>query len=143
MTVPPPVANALAAAILNDYWGIAVRNACFCAHPYVREMLKPELWEIDTEVDVETPEGLAALERRHGMVRASPGLYTTQEDLDILKEAIATMLRSPEQFKSAYVLHPDGSYTHRTAHRDAIALFDPARELSKHIAAATRSTDRR
>ena len=26
-------------AILNDYFNIAVRNECFCAHPYVEKML--------------------------------------------------------------------------------------------------------
>ena len=28
------------AAILNDYFNIAVRNECFCAHPYVEKMLE-------------------------------------------------------------------------------------------------------
>lgn len=135
--------HALAAAILNDYWGIAVRNACFCAHPYVREMLKPEFWTIDEELDIETPEGLAALERRQGMVRASLGLYTTQDDLDALKEAIAAMLREPDRFKSAYALQPDGSYVHRTMHHPAAALFDPVRELTRHIEAAVRPSSRR
>ncbi len=31
--------HGLVAAILNDYYNIAVRNECFCAHPYVRAML--------------------------------------------------------------------------------------------------------
>ena len=31
--------HGLVAAILNDYFNIAVRNECFCAHPYVEKML--------------------------------------------------------------------------------------------------------
>ncbi|MCP4710830.1 MAG: aminotransferase class V-fold PLP-dependent enzyme, partial [Planctomycetes bacterium] len=31
--------HGLVAAALNDYYGIAVRNECFCAHPYVKEMI--------------------------------------------------------------------------------------------------------
>ena len=41
--------HGLTAAALNDYHNIQVRNGCFCAHPYVREMVKRELWEIDIE----------------------------------------------------------------------------------------------
>lgn len=128
--------HALVAAALNDYWGIAVRNACFCAHPYVREMLKPELWDLDDEFDTETPSGLAALERRQGMVRASLGLYTTQEDLDVLKQAITAILADPARFQAAYALGADGSYTHRTSHPSARTLFDPEAELGAHLDAA-------
>ena len=78
--------HALAAAALNDYFGIAVRNACFCAHPYVREMLKRELW--NSEFDVEQGAGLAALEMQMGMVRASFGLYTTADDVETLLAGI-------------------------------------------------------
>ena len=38
--------HGLTAAALNDYHNIQVRNGCFCAHPYVREMVKRELWEM-------------------------------------------------------------------------------------------------
>lgn len=127
--------HALVAAILNDYWGIAVRNACFCAHPYVREMLKPDLWNIDEEFDTETAQGLAALERRQGMVRASLGLYTTQDDLDALKAAILAIVHSPQQYRAAYDLAPDGNYVHRYAHPSAQALFDPSQELTRQLEA--------
>lgn len=127
--------HALVAAALNDYWGIAVRNACFCAHPYVREMLKPELWELDGEIDMETAAGLAALERRQGMVRASLGLYTTTEDLDLLKQAIDALLAEPGRYQSAYTLNADGTYTHRQHNPSGQSLFDPVRELDARLAA--------
>ncbi|MDH5356936.1 MAG: aminotransferase class V-fold PLP-dependent enzyme, partial [Gammaproteobacteria bacterium] len=41
--------HGLTAAALNDYHNIQVRNGCFCAHPYVREMLKRELWDMDLD----------------------------------------------------------------------------------------------
>ena len=127
--------HALVAAALNDYWGIAVRNACFCAHPYVREMLKPELWELDTEFDTETVSGMAALKRRSGMVRASLALYTTEGDLDTLKNAIRTLTADHARFIASYELAGDGNYVHRDFRRSAQDLFDPQDELSKHLAA--------
>lgn len=129
--------HALVAAALNDYWGIAVRNACFCAHPYVREMLKPELWDLDTEFDTETAAGLAAVKRRSGMVRASLGLYTTTDDLDAFKHALQTIAAAPERLRSAYDLTADGNYVHRRSNPGARELFDPERELSRHLAALT------
>ncbi|MEI2619576.1 MAG: hypothetical protein V9G09_02415 [Candidatus Nanopelagicales bacterium] len=62
--------------MLNDYHNVAVRNGCFCAHPYVRELLKPELWALDLDPDAD--DAAAALEPWQGMVRASLGLYTTR-----------------------------------------------------------------
>lgn len=132
--------HALVAAALNDYWGIAVRNACFCAHPYVREMLKPELWEIDAEVDTATAAGLAALDRRRGMVRASLGLYTAQADIDALEAAVAALLADPQRFKDAYVLDAQGGYAHRSAHANTRSLFDPQRELTRHLDAVVAAT---
>lgn len=128
--------HALVAAMLNDYWGIAVRNACFCAHPYVREMLKPELWQIDTEFDTDTPAGLAALKRRQGMVRASIGLYTTQEDLDTLETAIDSILRDPDRYTRNYRFDELGNYEHTSSHPSAQALFDPEAELTRQLAHA-------
>ena len=31
--------HGLVSAILNDYFNLAVRNECFCAHPYVKELI--------------------------------------------------------------------------------------------------------
>lgn len=127
--------HALVAAALNDHWGIAVRNACFCAHPYVREMLKPELWELDGEIDPETAAGQAALARRQGMVRASLGLYTTEDDLAVLLAAIDALREAPERYRVQYDLHADGSYVHRALRAPAATLFDPGQVLSERLAA--------
>jgi selenocysteine lyase/cysteine desulfurase len=125
--------HALVAAALNDYWAIAVRNACFCAHPYVREMLKPELWASDSELDPASLDGLVALKLRQGMVRASIGLYTTADDLDRLREAIDALLADPQRYRNAYVRNEDYTYTLRHAAASAEGLFDPRAELSARI----------
>lgn len=132
--------HALVAAALNDYWGIAVRNACFCAHPYVREMLTPELWELGAEIDIETPAGLAAIDRRRGMVRASLALHTTEADLERLKEGITALLVEPQRFRDAYALDAEGTYVHRELAPDTAPLFDPEQELARQLDAILATT---
>jgi len=128
--------HALVAAALNDYFGVAVRNACFCAHPYVREMLKPELW--NSELDVEQEAGLAALEMHMGMVRASFGLYTTPDDVKALLAGIDALCADEQGFGDRYQRGADGVPRHRAFCAPAEALFDPARELARAIAGSGR-----
>jgi cysteine desulfurase/selenocysteine lyase len=73
-----------ASAILNDNYGIATRNGCFCAHPYLVHLLHC------TDVD----EIFARAERGErtempGAVRATIGIYNNREDLDKLLGAVA------------------------------------------------------
>jgi selenocysteine lyase/cysteine desulfurase len=126
--------HGLVAAALNDYFGVAVRNDCFCAHPYVREMLKPELWAID--LGAETPEILAEMEQRKGMVRASFGLYTTGADLKALLRGIDALCADMEGFRQRYERGPDDTYRHRQFSASAESLFDPRRELARALEAA-------
>ncbi len=75
------VPHAKVAAILSVEGGIGVRNGCFCAHPYVKRLLK--LSEEDSErLTKEMLDG----DRSHlpGMVRASFGCYNNREDVDRL-----------------------------------------------------------
>ena len=75
------VPHAKVAAILSVEGGIGVRNGCFCAHPYVKRLLK--LSEEDSErLTKEMLDG----DRTHlpGMVRASFGCYNNREDVDRL-----------------------------------------------------------
>ena len=126
--------HALVAAVLNDYFGVAVRNACFCAHPYVREMLKPELWEAGEDLDVDSASGLVALELRKGMVRASLGLYTVQEDIDALLAGIDALRADPDGYRARYERVDEDSYRHRSFAVPARALFDPGEELRRRLA---------
>lgn len=121
--------HGLTAAALNDYHNIQVRNGCFCAHPYTRELLRRELWEVD--IDPDAPDALAAVERKRGMARASFGLHTTQDDLDALVAAISDLIKNRDTILDAY--HPVGknSYQHRHFKPPAEALFDPLRTIAQ------------
>jgi selenocysteine lyase/cysteine desulfurase len=73
------------AAILGHEWGIGVRNGCFCAHPYIRELLGIPASEI-----LRVARDAAQGRRRElpGMVRASLGCYNTGDEVDYLAEAL-------------------------------------------------------
>ncbi|MCG8542649.1 MAG: aminotransferase class V-fold PLP-dependent enzyme, partial [Alphaproteobacteria bacterium] len=55
--------HGLTGAVLNDYFNIAVRNECFCAHPYVREMITEALSDEDLDLSNEELEALVDLQR--------------------------------------------------------------------------------
>jgi selenocysteine lyase/cysteine desulfurase len=115
--------HGLVAAVLNDYYNVAVRNGCFCAHPYVRELLKPELWAL--EIDPDTGDAEALIRPWRGMVRASLGLYTTDEDIEALLAGIGELLARPDHYRALYLAGADGNFHHRTFSAPAEALFDP------------------
>lgn len=124
--------HGLVAAVLNDYHNVAVRNGCFCAHPYVRELLKPELWALDLDPDAE--EATALLKRRQGMVRASLGLYTTDEAIEALLTGIRDLLARPDYYCTLYQADADGNFHHRAFHAPAESLFDPEAMLDRALA---------
>jgi cysteine desulfurase / selenocysteine lyase len=90
--------HALVAAILGAEGGIGVRNGCFCAHPYVKELLR-----LSPEEDrILTAEVLGGDKSRlPGMVRASLGCYNTEEDIDALVEMLERVTRG--EYKGKYV----------------------------------------
>ena len=104
--------HAFTAAVLNDYFNIAVRNECFCAHPYVREMVALSLEEIAGELSNAELEQLAELHR--GMVRSSFGIYNTRKDVDTLVAALRWIVSHRDDLLPLYEEQPDGSYRHRT-----------------------------
>ena len=73
------------AAILGYEYAIAVRNGCFCAHPYVKRLAG-----VDDEADSRMWLKVAGGDNSDlpGFVRASAGCYTKQEDLDALAESL-------------------------------------------------------
>jgi selenocysteine lyase/cysteine desulfurase len=119
--------HGLTAAALNDYYNIEVRNGCFCAHPYVREILKPELWALD--IDPDAPNSEADVERKRGMARASFGIYTTEADVLALAEAVADLVARKDEILSLY--EPEGSngYRHTKFAPDKATLFNPETSL--------------
>ena len=109
--------HGLFAAILNDYFAIAVRNECFCAHPYVSHLLKEQLWELDlSDVDEDKQESYINLKR--GMVRASVSLYTKESDIDFLVDSIKSIIKNLDYYHDQYDAHSNGSYTHKTFNLD-------------------------
>ena len=77
---PECVANELARRA-----GIAVRHAAFCAHPYVRRLERQD-WLGDS------------CRPPAGMVRASFGVYTTEEDVDLLVSTVREIAESRQIF---------------------------------------------
>ena len=73
------------AAVLGYEFGIGVRNGCFCAHPYILQLLQVP----DDQVHSVRDE-IVSGDRREvpGLVRISFGLYNTRADIDAFIEAI-------------------------------------------------------
>ena len=82
------VHHALVAARLSAEHGIGVRHGCFCAHPYLLRLLQLG----DDEVQRFRREVLVG-DRRDipGAVRASAGINTTADDVDLLLSAVASI----------------------------------------------------
>jgi len=87
------------AAALGHEWGIGVRNGCFCAQPYVRELLGVSDDEMRTIVGKLAAGDHATVP---GMVRISFGVYNTADEVDYAVEAIAQLLA--EGPRAHYVL---------------------------------------
>lgn len=104
--------HGLLAAILNDYYGLAVRNECFCAHPYVSDMLKETLWALNID-DIEESQLQAYINRKRGMVRVSLSLYNTAEDVAYLLDCLATIASTVSEYNDLYEPLEDGSYVHK------------------------------
>lgn len=122
----------LVAAALNDYHNVAVRNGCFCAHPYVRELLKPELWVLDIDPDAADAE--AQIQPWRGMVRASLGLYSTEDDIDALLTGVRDVLDQAEYYRTQYLVDRAGHFHHRTFDPPGETLFDPEAALEQALA---------
>jgi selenocysteine lyase/cysteine desulfurase len=115
--------HGLVTAALNDYFGIAVRNECFCAQPFVRELLGR------TGTGGEAGEEDCAPTSQPGMVRVSFGLYNTKDDVDAAAEALADIAARPDEYRANYrpLLRGSGDWVHREFEyppEDAFSLED-------------------
>lgn len=113
--------HGLTARILGDHFNIELRSGCFCAEPYVRRLLKPEVLELD--IDPDAPDVKARITRRLGLVRASLGLHNTEADVDALAAAVAAVAADREGYRAAYreVGETDYEYTSPVAPRPGLA----------------------
>ena len=105
--------HGLLAAILSDYYSIAVRNDCFCAHPYVSSMLKESLWQIDLS-DIPAEQHQNYINRKRGMVRISLALYNTSDDIDKVITALSEISENIAEYRGQYHALDDGSYRHKS-----------------------------
>lgn len=74
------------AEILSSAWGIAVRNGCFCAQPYIQKLLK--ISSEDMKKYFEDPSL-----PRPGMVRLSFGMYNDKNEIDRFLYAVEDMIK--------------------------------------------------
>ncbi len=121
--------HALTAALLNDYFNIAVRNECFCAHPYVREMITLSLTEED--LSDEELEELADLHQ--GMVRASFGIYNTEADVNALAAALERICAEKDSFQKRYRRLPNGDYVHESFAFHPDEVFSVAKAVDESL----------
>lgn len=117
--------HGLVTAILNDYFGIAVRNECFCAQPFVRQLLG--ISDAAGMAPDSCMEPVCTAEDQPGMVRVSFGLYNTRADVDAVVSALTRIAAEPETYAAHYVPVLDGSgdwrhTTFRFAPEEAFAL---------------------
>ena len=88
----------LVAAILSSEGGIAVRNGCFCAHPYLFQLL-----EMTEEQSKSYRSQILSSKKANlpGLVRVSFGCYNTESEVDWLVEMLERILRG--QYKGRYI----------------------------------------
>ena len=97
--------HGLIAAILGYEHGVAVRNGCFCAHPYIAHLLR--LSPADSAVWVEQ----ATNDDKRGapgMVRISFGCYNTAHDVDVAVNGLEQIVAG--ELAADYRADVDGSF---------------------------------
>src|SRR5467141_797876 len=98
--------HGLVAAALSHEWGVAVRNGCFCANPYVFHLLHM------TKEAVDVVEGEVAADHRMalpGAVRASLAPYNDDDEVDRFVQAVRQVARG--NLKASYEQSIDGTFS--------------------------------
>lgn len=123
--------HGLVAAVLNDYFNIAVRNECFCAHPYVKELILDDMLDAITDIPEKEIESIYKL--LAGMVRASFGLYNKPEDVDALINALQEIVFRKEEFVALYHVDENGNYIHNTFRMEIENHYSVSEFVSKYL----------
>ena len=92
-------------------FNIAVRNECFCAHPYVEKML-----ELTHKIQINKARA-KELSNWHtepwmGMVRVSFGIYNTESDVDHFIHALKDIITKQDEYAKCYNINDNGDYEH-------------------------------
>lgn len=88
----------LVAEILSSETGIAVRNGCFCAQPYIQRLLKISKQEIASYLKYPKAP-------KPGMVRLSFGLYNELSEIEILNRALIQISRNKRKYLQKYSIN--------------------------------------
>ncbi|QGU94851.1 aminotransferase class V-fold PLP-dependent enzyme [Clostridium bovifaecis] len=92
----------IVAKILSYEGGIAVRNGCFCAQPYVQKLLKMSKKEVEERVKTGSHEP--------GMVRISFGIYNTKREIDVLISLLRKIVSDRKGYIQKYKPLKDNIY---------------------------------
>jgi cysteine desulfurase/selenocysteine lyase len=92
--------HAVTAAILSYEGAIAVRNGCFCAHPYMQRLLRITDREATASRDL-IRRGIRS--RVPGMVRISFGIYNTRQEIDRFFDMIDLIIE--REYKGKYIVN--------------------------------------
>jgi len=97
------VPHGLVAAVLGWERAVGVRSGCFCAHPFVKHLLG-----LTAEEQVQLTQATITGHREElpGLVRASLGLYNTEEDVDLLLEGVRAIAAEPDAAATRYRFSP-------------------------------------
>lgn len=114
--------HSIVSAALSDYFNIATRSGCFCAQPYVKDLMG--IKEDEAEA---LARDIQKGDRRNmpGLVRASLGVYTSALDIERLIKAVQYIADHTDDLLSQYNITPDGVAHHTGAGE---WMVDPSRE---------------
>ena len=125
--------HGLVAAILNDYFNIAVRNECFCAHPYVQEMLSATHQKELDNCEFKDNNLSWKMDPWMGMVRVSFGLYNNKKDVDMLISSIDQIIKNKNFYKKQYHINKDGDYKHTNFNFSSDDFFSLTETIDEEI----------
>ncbi len=97
--------HAVVSKALSDYFNIATRNGCFCAQPYVASLLGTSPQE---QAAFEAATRRDDFSQTPGMVRASLGMYTSEEDIDRLLSAVGWLVENKRRIQQEYFVNSNG-----------------------------------
>lgn len=108
----------LLAAMLSYEAGIGVRNGCFCAHPYVHNLLNLSNKEI---VNLQKNLLMGKLEDIPGLVRVSLGMYNTIDEINTLINTLSTIKDNENELLKKYVFNSNlGEYVPKLVRKDGL-----------------------
>jgi len=125
--------HGLVAAILNDYYNIAVRNECFCAHPYVEKMLELTHSEQIQKAKKDNHQIAWHTEPWMGMVRVSFGIYNIHDEVDLFIKAITDIIENREKYEKRYTINIHGEYVNKKFSFSSKDYFSLTQTVNREI----------